>query len=95
MSNISDILITLGRLARGHDYISKINLDHDSSKKLADYIYQKNQEIKRLNDIINELEIEFDSVIKDPLIHMCYKRLAIKYADKLQELKGSNSNENL
>ena len=48
------------------------------------------KEIVRLNNIINELEKEFDNVIKDPLIHMCYKRLARKYADKLQELKGSD-----
>lgn len=51
---------------------------------------EQKEEIERLNNIINELEKEFDSVIKDPLIHMCYKRLARQYADKLQELKGSD-----
>ena len=59
-------------------------------KDTLEYAEEKDKEIKRLNNIINELENEFDSVIKDPLIHMCYKRLARKYADKLQELKGSD-----
>ena len=54
-------------------------------------IIGKQQEvIEKLNNIINELEKEFDKTIKDPLIHSCYKRISREYFDKLQELKGSN-----
>ena len=53
-------------------------------------IKKKDKEIEKLNNIINELEKEFDKTIKDPLIHSCYKRISREYFDKLQELKGSN-----
>ena len=47
-------------------------------------------EIKRLNNIINELEEEISKHIA-----LCTDITLNDILDKLQELKGSNSNENL
>ena len=64
----------------------------NENELLQDKVYKQNEEIERLNNIINELERYInEEYIYDELGMKIFD--ASKLQDKLQELKGSSSNE--
>lgn len=62
----------------------KIIKASDLIKQLLIEIEEKNKEIERLNNIINELEKYANSLWLDD------KGIVLRFRDKLQELKGSD-----
>ena len=68
--------------------------DKNCLEELITAYDEKDKEIERLNNIINELDkiiIEFKKQIEEERKN--YHKIIGNFVDKIQELKGSNSNE--
>ena len=80
-------------LNSGYCECNELNcLDNNPPKKILNIMKEQQQEIERLNNIINELEKHLEKIIIDGGTRGSMTFWYRQIYDYLQELKGSDSN---